>query len=148
MHGENLKLPQSMLPPESPSLSSRLYDADHSHSLQMIYHSFHWAPNLLSSHFINIYDRNYISLTLLGRTWYDISIFFGYVTNILHQWCGKIWIVFRWCLGQGGIPELHEESSLINYPCACRKLKYIWLVKIRRKQNRTYQMQDQTWSLK
>jgi len=57
---------------------------------------------------------------LLGRTWYDISIFFGYVTNILHQRCRKIWIVFRWCLGQRRIPELHEKSSLINYPCASR----------------------------
>jgi hypothetical protein len=48
--------PQSMPCPESLSLSSRLYDAGQNHSLQVINHSFHLTPNLLSSDFINNED--------------------------------------------------------------------------------------------
>jgi hypothetical protein len=52
-----------MLPQESPALSSRLYDADHSHSLQVIYPSFHLTPNFLSSHFIDSEDAYMIEIT-------------------------------------------------------------------------------------
>jgi hypothetical protein len=54
--------PQSMLPQEPPALSSRLYDADNSHSLQVIYPSFHVTPNFLSSHFIDSEDAYVIEI--------------------------------------------------------------------------------------